>query len=91
MLLGSYWDHNSMAPMLLSRKHCVNQWGVQGSVYVCVLARGRGCREESWSLLSRVKPYVSGMLEEIQGKLLLIIKDLIIHEYCYRCQLRKNG
>ena len=50
--------------------------------------KGKG--ESEACLLLRVKSYKLGMLKEIQGKLLLMVKDLIIREYCYRHWHRKK-
>ena len=54
---------------LLNRKLCLNQVGVQGSMYVCVLERGigggeKGRGESEACLLLRVKSYKLGMLKE---------------------------
>lgn len=64
-------------------------------MYVYVLERrirggekGRG--ESEVCLLLRVKSYILGMLKEIQGRLLLMVKDLIIREYCYHHWHRKK-
>lgn len=95
MLLHSYRIMIPWAHRLLNRKLCLNQVGFQGSMYVCAMGRGIQGREKGRGkseacLLLRVKSSILGMLKDIQGKLLLMVKDLIIREYCYHHWHRKK-